>query len=283
MQTATTQSDLFTSCTARIVESIKRGNVPWLTPWGNFGPPMNAQTRRAFSPTNVWLLLTLGYQEHLFLHAEDLESVGATVKPLEHAIVLPQEPKQWASGKNRLTVFNLEQLANVPEKLQKKRDVRHPDPLDACASIVADIPNRPTICTEGSSSTYSLGDDEITILSPDHFRNTEEYYFTLFRLLAYSTGHPKRIARITVHDLAYHHEDLFCFEALVADMVAGYLSALLDIAEQLPYPTPEYCEGWESRFSHDKFLFARASYEAEMAIDHLLRREETIRIIIVGA
>ena len=142
-----TQSEIQHEITARIIDGLKNGVVPWKRYWRNdpnSGSPANAITRRPYSGINPILLdlvaMSRGYTSRWWATYEQWKTLGANVRKRPDDV----KPGQWGtnivfyrqvertkkdeSGETKkerfpvlryFTVFNAAQVDGiVPEKLQ---------------------------------------------------------------------------------------------------------------------------------------------------------------------
>jgi antirestriction protein ArdC len=279
MQT-TPPGDVFKSTTALIVGALERGIVPWKVPWSAYGPPKDAISKDTFTGTNLWLLLSLGYQEHLFVNREDVHDRGMVVKPDAEAVQLfPFPDLNPCAPPHQVSVYNVAQLIGFPKALWPEREEQFEAPLTMCDHLLTRMRERPLIRVNCAESTYHLNQDLITIAPKEQFPSGEEYFQCIFRLLIYSTGHPKRLARHSAHYVVDGDGMGFTFEELVGELGSAFLCSLMQVTKGLPQSTDAYRNGWTDRIKGTKYLFSHASHEAEQAVSHLLHhaRRKTCR------
>jgi antirestriction protein ArdC len=95
-----TQSEIQQQITARIIEGLKNGVIPWRKPWRadpNSGSPANAISKRPYSGINPLLLdlvaMEKGYTSRFWATYPQWASLGAQVKKRPADI----EPGQWGT------------------------------------------------------------------------------------------------------------------------------------------------------------------------------------------
>ena len=108
---------------------------------------------------------------------------------------------------------------------------------------------------------------------PEQFQNNAEYYSTLFHELTHSTGHAKRLARITA-TAAYGSEE-YSAEELVAEIGSASIMATLGIENKLTFRnSAAYIQNWLKALRNDKRLIVTAAAKAEKAIKMILGIKE---------
>jgi antirestriction protein ArdC len=87
------QTEIRQSITSKIIESLKKGKIPWRKPWSGIdGPrtPTNFVTKRRYSGINIPILWAAsqerGYDVDYFATFNQWKSIGASIKKDEKAI-----------------------------------------------------------------------------------------------------------------------------------------------------------------------------------------------------
>ena len=87
------QNEIRQSITNSIIESLKKGKIPWRKPWSGIdGPrtPMNFVTKRRYSGINIPILWAAsqerGYDVDYYATFNQWKSIGASVKKGEKAV-----------------------------------------------------------------------------------------------------------------------------------------------------------------------------------------------------
>src|ERR1700722_162617 len=127
--------NLHAEITARIVERLRNGVVPWRQPWSSKGfgvMPRNALTQRAYSGANVILLWSRaqesGFANPLWLTFKQALELGGNVRKGEKGETVVYVSKviktDDATGEKRAipflkayTVFNVAQCDNLPSRI----------------------------------------------------------------------------------------------------------------------------------------------------------------------
>ena len=63
---SSTKLDVYQLVTDQIIALLEQGIIPWQRPW-NAGVPMNLLSKRQYRGINLWLLLSLNYEQNFFL------------------------------------------------------------------------------------------------------------------------------------------------------------------------------------------------------------------------
>ena len=104
------------------------------------------------------------------------------------------------------------------------------------------------------------------------FKDSAEYYCTLFHELAHSTGHPKRLDRKGLNILTRYGDVNYSKEELVAELTASFLCAETGIDNSTFCNSVAYIEGWLGVLKSSPKLLMEASAQAQKAINHILGR-----------
>ncbi len=138
----TSSRSIYATVTARIVEELKRGAVPWVKPWQSGqagadlgGLPANAITRRRYTGVNILTLWDAaarrGYPSHRWLTFKQAREAGGHVRKGEKGtaivftkpIEVADETGEGEGSTKRIpllrsfTVFNVAQVEGLPEAL----------------------------------------------------------------------------------------------------------------------------------------------------------------------
>lgn len=291
MNETPTQRDVYHIVTDQIIAKLKEGIIPWHEPWGTTGVPRKYTTNEPFCGISVWLLGMLHYPHNLFLTWDELKQCGGSVKKGErgHLVVFfnphtiaPAEEWNWLTkvglcenpttiGKLRYyKVFNVAQCTDLA--IPPPSTPSH-SPLEAAKAIIETMPNCPPL-KSGKTVQYDPILD--CIIAPHKQRTLVEdtgYCAALFRALVQSTGHKRRLHRS--NDAG--DTGAYSFEALIGDLGMCYLCHTVGIPPRRPRSKREYSNGWLERLTADRRLIVRASMQAQLAVEYILkiRNEKT--------
>ena len=289
MEPTTVKRDVYQIVTERIIERLEQGVVPWRQPWHDAGLPRNLITKRPYRGINVMLLASLGYSRNFFLTSKQLNELGGSIKAGEKPVLVVywnwQESKTDsnadASGEEGgvqkkvpflryYTVFNVAQCEGIPEGLIPQADERSAEPIPACEAIVSGMPRRPKILHKELRAFYDPVADAVNLPRRPYFRSDESYYATLFHELVQATGHPSRLNRKGLNEMAEFGSEPYSFEELVAEIGACYLESHAGIAKAEFEQNVSYIKGWLKKFKDDKRFVVQASALAQKATDFIL-------------
>jgi antirestriction protein ArdC len=126
--------------------------------------------------------------------------------------------------------------------------------------------NLPVIKNNYRRCAYSLTDDIITLPVITDFDSKEEYYSSLFHEAIHSTGHGKRLDRITIAN----KKEQYTEEELIAELGSAYLCRMCGISNTVIENQAAYLQGWMSKIKGDPAILIRASLHARAAVQYLL-------------
>ena len=117
---------------------------------------------------------------------------------------------------------------------------------------------------------YNPTQDVVMMPQMKQFKNSAQYYGTLFHELVHSTGHPSRLNRLKKTKFG---EKDYAFEELVAELGAVYLSGLAGFLYDNIKNSAAYLKSWKSRLiknmqDDDRFIVMAAS-KAQKAVDFI--------------
>ena len=295
-KTATPKPNIYEAVTARIIESLKAGVIPWSKPWqGNSKGtafPSNYRTGAPYRGINVLLLWGSPYGSNYWLTFKQAQELGGTVRkaekgtqivfwkmfakePNEAEPTTPTTPKGDAEDCARFmcrtyTVFNVEQcdgLTIAAPMIER----HHLDTNELCESIVKGWENRPTLHLDSEHegrAFYRPGTDAVHMPTRNRFVDTPRYYSTLFHELIHSTGHESRLARTFGVRFG---DDQYSKEELIAETGAAFLATIAGIStEDTEKNTTAYIQNWIKGLEGDSRLIITAAAAAQKAADVIL-------------
>jgi antirestriction protein ArdC len=266
----------------RIIEYLNKDIAPWRVPWTEAGVPTNLISAKPYRGINVMLLAALSYQRNVFITANQLIELGASVKPKEkpHLITYWNNAKKEGEGMEAenaggkkgaklqyYLVYNIAQCAGILTDLTPEL-VQETDPAAACARIVDNMPNRPAIKHKESKAYYEPLEDFINLAKPKSFPNDAAYHSALFHQLIHSTGHHTRLDRMGLVQMPEFGCDPYSLEELVAEIGACYLRCVAGIASEFDERT--VVNGWIGKLKLDRQLIFTACSLAQKAVDYIL-------------
>lgn len=291
-QTETPQLDVYSIVTARIIELLEKGNVPWHKPWTSAGTPMNAVTKNPYRGINLLLLSSRDYNRNLYLTFNQIKELNGSVKRGEtgHIVAFykkkqkekvegeeqPDTSKPYRSILRYYKVFNVSQCTNLPAWLERDMTEQSIVPIRQCEQIVESMANPPKIVHKKADAYYEPLNDLINMPKPGKFKNIESYHSILFHELIHSTGHSSRINRKEVMDTAMLGKESYSQEELTAEIGACFLNSMCGIANVVIEESVSYIAGWLTVLKNDKRFIFKASGRAQHAVDFILQEEKVM-------
>jgi antirestriction protein ArdC len=294
-KSATPKPTIYQTVTARIIESLKAGIIPWAKPWqGNARGtafPSNYRTGAPYRGINVLLLWSSPYASNHWLTFKQAQELGGTVRKGETGTQIvfwkklakatstaqPATPNIEDETEDRArflcrayTVFNVEQCDGIslPAPILDRPQV---DTDELCESIVQSWEGRPTLQLENEHegrAFYRPATDAVHMPMRNRFVDTAHYYSTLFHELIHSTGHESRLARTFG---AQFGDDQYSREELIAETGAAFLATIAGIAnEATEKNTTAYIQNWIKALEGDSRLMITAAAAAQRAVDVII-------------
>src|SRR5208283_469059 len=185
--------------TARIVERLEAGTVPWHKPCSvETGTPRNLTSGRLYRGINIFLLGCQSYGSPFWGTYKQMTELGGHVRkgergsPVVFWKLLEGEDKE---GKAKTvpvcryyTVFNVEQCEGINRK--RLDEIARPKRsqfslIERAEALVRGYPNPPSIRTTGRAAFYRPSDDSVTMPAPESFESPEAFYSVLFHELGH--------------------------------------------------------------------------------------------------
>jgi antirestriction protein ArdC len=289
--------DAYDAITARIIQRIETGVVPWQSPSiARVGFPRNFSTGKCYNGINVFLLGSQEFQSPLFLTFIQAQELGGNVRKGEKGFPVikvgtwsKEDEQATAPGEGQepekrkflklYTVFNACQIEGIefPE-VAKCESFTESAMADNARRIMAEMPCPPIINEGRKSFPHYLPEiDTIEMPSRMTFRAEWRFWKTVFHEAAHATGHEKRLNRpsLTENRGRYAVGDdkkTYCLEELVAEMTAAFLGASAGIVEDDFENSAAYLRGWLDvlQVKDNKTWLVKAASEAQKAADYIL-------------
>ncbi len=287
---SSTSIDVYQLVTDQIIKQLEQGVIPWQKPWADVGVPMNMLSKRQYRGINLWLLLSLNYEQNLFLTWDQIKSIGGSVNKNEHGHIVvfwkptqkknddqPEDKQKHVPMLRYYKVFNISQCRDIPEHLIPQIEnvgIDQFTPDMECESIIIAMPDAPAIVHKQQKAFYAVDTDVINMPKKKSFSSVDGYYHTLFHELVHSTGAEKRLGRKTLKDMAPFGSESYALEELIAEMGSAYLSRLAGILPNEIANTVAYIDNWLGVFKMDKRFLITASGQAQKAVDFILDRKD---------
>ena len=268
--------------TERIVALLSQGTVPWHKPWQvKTGLPRNLVTQKPYRGINVFLLMAMSYESPNWLTLRQANQLGGTVKKGEKSCPvvfwkqMQIEDKETEESK-RIPLIRLYHVFNVAQcEGLKNVPVAEADAfaVTEAAEIVAKMPQPPVIKHGMTKAYYSPSSDIVGMPEPKRFDTEAAYHSTLFHELVHSTGHEKRLKRLSITERNGFGSDPYCKEELIAELGSAFLCGQAGIVERTIDESASYLQAWLKRLQEDKTLIVNAAAQAQKAADFILGRK----------
>ena len=270
--------DFYKEVTDRIISEMEGGVIPWQKPWIACGGCLSHATGKPYSLLNQMLLGRAGE----YLTFKQCQQEGGYVRKDEkaHMVVfwkwLEQEEEETGEKKEvpllrYYSVFHISQCEGIKARHEKPLpQIVNPD--EAADRIISAY-----FLREGVRLTHEKGDrafyrpscDSIILPHITQFAETAEYYSTAFHELTHSTGHQKRLNRLTA--TAHFGNEEYSKEELVAEIGAAALvhHAGLETASSFRN-NAAYIQNWLTALRNDRKFIVSAAGKAEKAVSLIL-------------
>ncbi len=272
--------DLYSETTARILQSMEAGVVPWQKAWkASACMPMNAVTERPYSGVNVllfWLSADCGYAKPRYLTFKQALEAGGNVRKGEHGTKVcffkQLTVADKASGEDKTipmlrdyTVFNVSQCEGLPDAIVNGED-RAPinqDEREALADRF--IASTGADFREGTGiPCYVPSKDFISMPAFAQFTARDDFYTTAFHELTHWTGAKHRLDR----DLSTRFgSNAYAAEELVAELGAAFINA--EFGFERIERNAAYMANWIEILKTDSRAIFTAASKASKAAEYL--------------
>ena len=278
-------NNVYQMITDRIIAELEKGVVPWAKPWT--GVRSGAYSRSTGRPYSILNQMILGRPGE-YLTFNQVRQAGGTVRKGEKAaFVVFWKPlpvtEKTKDGKEVTTivpflrffnVFHIDQCENVEPKY-KEADLKPADPIAEAESVIDGYVQRSgvrLIKEKSDRAYYSPTFDEVHLPLIEQFPQIAEYYSTAFHELTHSTGHKKRLDRLTA--TAHFGNEEYSKEELVAEIGAASLMNTVGIETQASFKnSAAYVGNWLTALRNDSRLIVSAAGKAEKAVKMILGEE----------
>ena len=268
--------------TNRIIEELERGVCPWRKPWtGGRGGAYNRISRKPYSLINQMLLQHSGE----YATFKQWQSLGGKVRKGEKSEIVTfwkmietETVKADGTTEKKMIpmlryypVFHVSQIEGV-EPLEKPfEDV---EPIEAADKIIVDYVSRESLTfveTVTDEAYYSPSRDLVQVPAKEQYGAIAEYYSTTFHELTHSTGHAKRLNRLTTGIKAAFGGEEYSKEELTAEIGAASLLNHLGIETPDSFRnSAAYIQSWLKALRGDARMIVAAASRAEKAVAYIL-------------
>jgi len=286
-------SKVYEVITARILDMLSQGRIPWRRPWkalraSGAQRPRNI-TGNLYRGANWFLLGMLPFTNPVYLTFKQAQALGGSVRKGEQGFPVlfwkilevteenatdPEQVGKKIPFARYYTVFNVEQCdglnRSVPEAPATPLEF---NPIADAEAVWEGMPQKPTLAYGGDRACYSPLWDEIKMPPRKAFPTAEGFYETLFHEAGHSTGHASRLNRKEITGGIYFGSQDYSLEELVAELTAAFLCAEVGIDQPVMTNQVAYLQSWLEKLHKDPSAFVTAAARAQKAADYILDRK----------
>ena len=275
--------DLYAEVTNRIVKQLEEGNIPWHKPWtGGTNGAFNRVSKKPYSILNQCLLKHTGE----YASFKQWTELGGKIRKGEKSEMVVfwkiyRKEKEDENGEKKVTTIPLLRYLNVFHISQVdgveplKEGLKATETIPEADVVIADYVDREGITFKEvyeDKAFYRPSADYVQVPRKDQFNgNANEYYATAFHELVHSTGHPKRLNRIT-QVAAFGDED-YSKEELVAEIGSAGIMNYLGLETGKTFKnSAAYIQSWIKALKDDTHMIVNASSKADKAMNLILNK-----------
>lgn len=289
------RGDLYDRVTRQIVDQLEQGVLPWRRPWsaehrdGPISIPLRANGKpyRGLNVLLCWIgAMSKGYSCPRWMTYKQATELGGQVRGGEKGQLVvfakdfvPQSERDKPADEQETrfvwrgyTVFNVEQIAGLPEKFYALRDAPQLDEAQRIEQLERFCRNTGCPITDGGNRAFCRNKEAVFMPPFTHFESPGAYYATLLHELTHWTGHPDRCNRDYDAEKGRKVKgslEARAMEELVAEMGAAFLCASLGVSEEPRDEHAQYLANWLTALRDDKKLIFTAASHAQKAADCL--------------
>ena len=285
------KQDVYSRITNKIVADLEKGIKPWLQPWqaAHVAGPVSRPLRGVGIPyrgVNTLMLWATAMEKNygcpIWLTYKQAQELGGQVRGGEKGALVVYASTYNKTTKDEkgedveaaipfmkgYTVFNAEQIDNLPSHFYATIEPSHETPLERIAHLENFFTaTKADIRHGGNRAYYRIDHDFIQMPELQAFRDAESYYATAAHELCHWTRHKSRLDR----DLGRKRfaDAGYAMEELVAEIGAAFLCADLGLT---PEPRPDHADyigTWLQALKNDKRAIFSAAGHAQRAVDFL--------------
>lgn len=289
----TERTDVYEMITARILEALEAGRIPWRKSWrGGAIYAQNYATKHIYRGINALLTSLSPYDVPYFMTFKQVKKMGGSIKKGAKSLPIvfwnasyrdadgkklsEEEARGRGDAKKKMflkyfRVFNIEDIEGIDFELPKM-ELNAFEPIKKCESLIEHMPSGPSIeNTMSDKACYSPVLDSVFMPLPGQFDSEAEYYGTLMHELVHATGHSSRLNREELMSKAKFGSLTYTKEELTAEIGAAFLCNIAGIETPALVENSEaYITGWMRELKNDKKFILSAASKAKKAVAYIL-------------
>lgn len=298
-------TNIYNQITEAIVKQLEAGIVPWHKPWigGTHAGCISHTNGHPYSELNQMLL---GWRAGEWLTYNQIQAEGGRVKKGEKSSLVVfwrwvQKVEKVAVCDNNgdqldgaqgvrdeivgtypilkgYQVFHIDQTEGIKPKYENKPVEFEHTPVEQAEQVIEQYVARESlklnICNSDRAFYSPIG-DYVQVPERAQYKESEEYYSTLFHELTHSTGHAKRLAREGIVGICFHGDMTYAKEELVAELGAAFMCNNLGIDSAKAFNnSAAYIQSWLRALKNDTKMIVSAAAKAEKAVKFILTGEK---------
>lgn len=274
--------DIYQEVTNRIISQLEKGVIPWQKPWVASGKAISHSTGKPYSLLNQMLLGRPGE----YLTFKQCQQEGGKIKKGEKASMVvfwkwldvedeETKEKEKIPILRYYSVFHIDQCEGI--------EAKHTEELPCVAKPEEEaekvIDGYITRCgvklrhEKGDRAYYRPSVDTVTLPIIEQFKSVAEYYSTAFHELTHSTGHEKRLNRLS--KVACFGSEEYSKEELIAEIGSATLMTRTGFETESSFNNSvAYIQAWLKALKDDKRMIVSAAGKAEKAVKLIMDEEE---------
>jgi antirestriction protein ArdC len=276
--------------TDRIIEELQKGNIPWKKSWRG-QKAISYVTRKEYKGINL-LLLPYAGEYMTFKQVSDLKG---TVKKGEHAHMIVyynwimkntgtldkdgNEKMEKIPVLKYYNVFHISQTEGIESKCEPIVVGNNNTIIEQAEKVVKDYVKREqlklNIVNGSDEAFYSPLKDEIVMPEITQFSGSNEYYSTLFHEVVHSTGHQRRLDRISKQKSHTFGSEDYSKEELIAEIGASILCNNIGIEIPQTFKNSvAYIQSWLKVLKDDVRLIVVSAGQSHKAVDYIMNVQD---------
>lgn len=284
------KTDVYTRVTDKIIADLEKGELTWRKPWnaehlaGRIERPLR-HNGVPYQGINIILLWAAAcareFTAPLWMTYKQAKQLGGHVrKGAKGELVVyadtftkterdesGREIEQKIPFMKGYTVFNVEEIEDLPEHFYARAEPFNPDIERIESAERFFTATGADIRHGGDRAYYALQPDYVQMPPFETFCDAQSYYATLAHELTHWTRHPSRLdrdfGRKRWGDKGYAREEL------VAELGSAFLAADLGLTPETREDHAAYIGSWLEVLRNDKRFIFQAARFAQAAVEHL--------------